>query len=103
MASIQVIAHEASAAIKEIMKFEPTAAGIASAVIPGAAPVVALVQPEILLIAPAIEKAMDDLAAGNGGNAAQAVLEIIMHLSKGLPNSPVLSPAADAPPVVGNA
>ena len=90
MASVQVIAQETDKVFDAIMKIEPTIAGVASMFVPGAAPVVAMVQPEILLLAPAIDKALEDLAAG--ANPLQAVAELMMHITKGMPNSPTLSP-----------
>lgn len=92
MASLQVIAEQGSEIFQKIMEFEPTAATVASAVIPGAAPVVALVQPELLLFAPVLEKALSDLSAGNSGNAAASLLQLIMHNTSGLPNAPILGP-----------
>lgn len=92
MASLQVIAQQGDEVFQKIMEFEPTVAGIASAVIPGAAPVVALVQPELLLFAPVLEKALTDLSEGNAGNAAASLLQLIMHNTAGLPNAPILGP-----------
>lgn len=96
VASIQVIAQEADKIFDAIMKIEPTAASVASMFVPGAAPVVAMVQPELLLLAPAIDKALEDLAAG--ANPLQAVAELMMHITKGMPNAPALAPvvASDA-------
>lgn len=97
--SIQVIAQQGDEIFSKIMAAEPTVATIASALIPGAAPVLAMVQPELLILAPLIDKALKDIAASTStGDAisagAGALLTLIMHLSKGLPNSPVLGPTA---------
>jgi len=78
--------------VEQVMKIEPTVATIAGMFIPGAAPVVATVQPIVLLAAPYIEEALKNISAGNGGNALASVAELLAHLTKGMPNSPVLSP-----------
>jgi len=92
MNTVKVLAQQGDALFQKFMEVEPTISTIASVIVPGAAPVVALVQPELLVLAPVIEKALEDLAAGNNGNAASGVLQLIMHLTKGLPNAPALSP-----------
>lgn len=106
--SIQVIAQQADDIFDTIMKFEPTAAMIASAVIPGAAPVIAMVQPEIMLLAPAIDQALETLK--NGDNPLTAVMQLMMHITQGMPNAPALSPtpivsapAAESSTVTGDA
>ena len=90
--SVKVIAQEGDEIFKKIMEFEPTVATIASGVIPGAAPVVAMVQPELLYFAPYFEKALEDLSAGNAGNTAASLLQLIAHNTQGMPNAPILGP-----------
>lgn len=81
--------------VEEVAKVEPTAATVASMVIPGAAPIIATIQPFLLPAIPFIENALTALAQANGGNMLMAVLELIQHVTPGQPNSPVLT----APPV----
>lgn len=76
--------------VSSIMKVEPMIAGIAGMFVPG----VAVVQPWIVLIAPYLEKALDDLSKGNNGDALTGLLQLIQHVSKNGANSPILSPDA---------
>jgi len=91
MASIQVIAQQADQIFEQIMKIEPTAATVMSMFVPGAAPVIALVQPEIMMLAPAIDAALHKLASGDNAGGMQAILQLIMHLTQGMPNAPKLA------------
>ena len=59
--------------------------------VPGAAPILAMVQPWLVLAAPYLERALDDIAKGNNGDVLGAFLELMQHVSKGGPNSPILS------------
>jgi len=93
MSSIQVIAQQADAIFNEFMKVEPTISTVVSIFVPGAAPVVALVQPELLLLAPAIDSALQKLAAGANGDFAKAVLQMLMHVTDGMPNAASLAPS----------
>lgn len=86
-------AATAEKVVEEVAKLEPTLAGMASVFVPGAAPVVAAVQPIISLALPYVERALNDIAASNGGDLMAAFAELLGHLSKGLPNSQVLAPA----------
>lgn len=72
------------------MKIEPIVMTAASFV-PGAKPIVAVVHPVVAMAAPHIEKALEQIAAGNDGDALGAVIELLQHISRGKPNSPVLS------------
>lgn len=87
------IAKTAETVIEDIMKVEPTIASIAGMFVPGAAPIVAVVQPAIVAAAPFVENALNSLAAGNGGDALTAFIQLLQHLSPTQPNSPILTPA----------
>jgi cobalamin synthase len=102
MTNIGTIAGEAEKVVETVAKVEPTVATIAGMFIPGAAPIVAMVQPFVLMAIPYVERALNDVAAGNGGDFMGAMIEVMQHLSKGQPNSPVLTvpaimPKADTP------
>ena len=93
-------AGEAEKIVEAVARVEPTMASIASMFVPGAAPIVMMVQPMIAAAVPFVEKALNDIAAGHGGDALSSFAELIGHLSKGLPNSPILSaPAPDFVPL----
>lgn len=78
--------------VENVMKVEPMVAGIASMFLPQ----VAVVQPWILMVAPYLERALKDVSNKNNGDALSGLLELIQHISKGQPNSAVLSPTSDA-------
>lgn len=94
---IKSAAGAAEKTLESIMKFEPTIVGATSMFVPDAKPVLALVQPWVLTVVPFVEKALTDIAAGNGGNAFTAFAELLQHVSKGAPNSQVLAPAGTPP------
>jgi hypothetical protein len=85
------IAATAEGVVEAVMKVEPTVATIASMFVPGAAPIIAMVQPEVMLAAPFIEQALKDLAAGNNGNVMTSFIQLLQHLTSGQPNSPILA------------
>lgn len=85
-------AAAAETVVQNVMKVEPMIAGIAGMFVPG----VALVQPWIVLIAPYLEKALDDLSKGNEGDALTGLLQLIQHISKNGANSPILTPDASS-------
>ena len=91
--SIGSIAKTAETVVEDVLKVEPTVATIAGMFVPGAAPIVAVVQPAIMAAAPFIENALNELAAGNGGNALEAFIQLLQHISPNQPNSPILTPA----------
>lgn len=84
-------AGAAEKVIEDVMKVEPAVATGASMFVPGAAPVVAAVQPMVLLAVPYIERALMAIAANNGGDAFGALLDLLNHVSPGRPNSPILA------------
>jgi hypothetical protein len=94
---VQTTATAIEKGIEGFMKIEPTIATVASMFVPGAAPVVAMVQPEILIAIPFLEQALKRIAAGQNMDAASAVYELIGHLLPGRPNSAVLSQVAAVP------
>ena len=85
-------AAAAEHAIEGVMKVEPMVAGIAGMFIPQ----VALVQPWILMVAPYLERALDDVSKSKNNDALMGIIALIQHISKGQPNSPVLGPLQDA-------
>lgn len=85
-------AAAAEKVVEQIAKVEPTVATMASMFVPGAAPVVATVQPMVLLAIPYIERALNDIASGNGGDLMNALIELLQHNTKGHPNSAALAP-----------
>lgn len=80
--------------VESFMKIEPTIATVASMFVPGAAPVVAMVQPEILIALPFVELALKKIAAGQNMDGASAIFELIKHLMPGQANSPILAQVA---------
>jgi hypothetical protein len=80
-------AAAAETVIENVMKVEPMIAGIAGMFVPQ----VALVQPWILMIAPYLERALKDVSNNNNGDALSGMLELIQHISRGQPNSQVLT------------
>lgn len=95
--SLSGIAATAESVIENILKVEPTVATIAGMFVPGAAPIVAVVQPMILAAAPFVEKALNDLAAGNNGDLMTSFIQLLQHLSPNFPSSPILAPASAGP------
>ena len=94
--SIAGAAAAAEKVVEGVMKVEPMIAGGVSMFVPGAAPILAMVQPWIVLAAPYLERALDDVAKGNNGDVLEAFLELMHHVSKGGPNSPILAETPDA-------
>ena len=94
--TLQTIATTTEKVIEGVMKVEPTLVGISSMFIPGAAPIAAMVQPWVMTVVPFIEKALKDIAADKNGDAFGAFIELLQHVSKGGPNSPVLAPPPQA-------
>lgn len=84
-------------AIKAVMKVEPMIATGVGMFVPGAAPILAMVQPWLVLAAPYLERALDDVAKGNNGDVLGAFLDLMQHISKGQPNSPILSMPSTPP------
>jgi hypothetical protein len=90
-------------ALEGVMKVEPTIATIVSMFVPGAAPIVAIVQPEVMLAAPFVENALKALAAGNNGDLMTSFIQLLQHLMPGQPNASTLGtptsfPKPDMPP-----
>lgn len=84
---IEKAAGEADKVLKQVMQYEPMIVGALGTFVPGAA----LAQPAIMAIIPAVEKALEAVEAGNGGNTIDAISQVIKHLIPSLPNSPILS------------
>ena len=96
MTTIGEVAATTEKVIESVMKVEPTIVGISSMFVPGAGPVLAFVQPWVMTAVPYIEKALNDIASGNNSDLFSAFIELLQHVSKGGPNSPVLSPVGAA-------
>lgn len=88
--SIQAAAAAAEKVVTDIMKVEPMVAGIAGMFVPG----VAVVQPWIIMAAPYLERALNDIATNNGGDVLTAFMELMQHISAGQPNAMPLGPAS---------
>ena len=84
--------------VENVMKVEPTVAGIAGMFVPQ----VALIQPWILMIAPYLERALKDVANSHNGDALSALLELTQHISKGQPNSKILNAPSQDPSAQGS-
>ena len=97
--TISSMATATETVVEDVMKVEPTVATIASMFIPGAAPIVAMIQPEVLLAAPFVENALKSLAKGNGGDVMTSFIQLLQHLMPGQPNSAIL---ANAPGTITN-
>ena len=95
---IKGIAGEADTIIKDVMKVEPAVISAVGMFVPGAAPIAAMVQPAILMAVPFLERALEDIVAGNNGDVFQSVIQLIQHITAGQPNSPILG---QTKPVIG--
>lgn len=87
-------AAAAEQVVETVAKIEPTVATVVSMFVPGAAPIVALVQPWAPFVLGYVERALTDISTGNGGDIGAAFIELLQHVSKGQPNSPILTAAA---------
>ena len=97
------VAGTADTVIKDVMKVEPAIISAVGMFVPGAAPIAALVQPWIVTVVPFIEKALENIQAGNNGDAFSSIFELIQHITAGQPNSSALSvtPKPDPVPASG--
>lgn len=82
---MKTAAGQAEKVVEGFMRVEPIVMTMSSFV-PGAAPVMAMVHPAVVALAPFIEKALTDIAAGNNSDAFSAVFQLIQHISRGQPN-----------------
>jgi hypothetical protein len=64
--------------------------------VPGAAAVTVPLATILPLILPDIERALNDIAKGNYGDIWTVGREFVDHLTKGKPNSPILSGPSDS-------
>lgn len=97
MTTVGEVAATTEKVIESVMKIEPTIVGVSSMFVPGAGPVLAMVQPWVLTVVPFVERALNDIAASNGNDLFSAFIEFMQHVKKGGPNSPALSEPAATP------
>lgn len=88
---LREMAAEAEKVLETVMRVEPIVM-TALSFVPGAKPIVAVVHPAVAMLAPFMEKALENVAAGNDGDALSAMIELLQHVTKGQPNSPTLAP-----------
>jgi hypothetical protein len=101
--NVSGVAAEAEKAVEAVMKVEPMIATGVGMFVPGAAPIVAMVQPWVVFAAPYIERALKDISQNNGGDVLNAFMGLMAHISAGKPNSGALSTAtAPDPSTVGS-
>ena len=91
MSTITEMATEADKVVRTFSTIEPTVATVVGMFVPGAAPIVALVQPWAPMALNFLDRALRDIAASNGGDIMSAFIEMMQHVSKGQPNSDVLA------------
>lgn len=87
----KAVAAEVQKALVEFSKVEPWIATVLPMVVPAAAPVMPIVNEFAPLILAAAARALGDIATNNGGDIPAAVIEFLQHITKGQPNSPILS------------
>lgn len=90
MTDVASVATQAEEVIEKVMRVEPTVATMAGMFVPGAAPIVAAIQPEIMIAAPFVENALKALAKSNGDDAMTAFIQLLQHLTPGQPNQAAL-------------
>src|SRR6202035_6174820 len=88
---IESAAAVAEKVVEAVAKVEgPILTGV-SIFVPGAAAVTVPLETILPLILPDIEKALNDIAQGNLGSIWSVGAEFVSHISKGMPNSTILS------------
>jgi hypothetical protein len=88
---IKGIAGAAEKAVEAVAKVEgPILTGVGMFV-PGAAAVTVPLQAILPLLIPDIERALNDVVAGNNGDIFSALMEFVNPIRTGKPNSPILS------------
>lgn len=90
MGTLEDVAH----GIDAFAKVEPTLAKVAGVFVPGAGPVIAVVQPFLPAILKFAEQAVLAIATKNGGDIPAAVIELMQHLTPGQKNSLALADSA---------
>lgn len=96
MSVITETAAVAAQVVEKVAQAEPMVATVTGMFVPGAAPIVAMVQPWVVLALPYVERALLDVAASNGGDMMAGMIEFLQHITKGQPNSGALSPVEAA-------
>ena len=102
MTDVASVAGAAEKVVEGVMKIEPMIAAGVGMLVPGAAPIVAMVQPEVLMAAPYVERALTGIAAPNGGDAFAAFIAFLQHLTPGQPNAATLAPEAAPTPAINS-
>lgn len=93
MADFKTIAGQVEQTLEKIMEVEPTIASVVGIFVPG----IGMIQPEVLALAPIVEKALKAVAAGDNVSVVDAAATVAKHLLPGLPNSSILSVPSAAP------
>ena len=87
---IKATAAEASKILETVMNVEPDIARVIG-LIPGAGTVEQMVQPVVMVMAPAIMEAMKALSAGDPAGTIDPIATLMKHIFPGMPNAPALS------------
>jgi len=94
-------AATAEKVVEAIAKVEgPILTGV-SIFVPGAAAITVPLETILPLIIPDIERALNDISKGSYSDIFTVAREFVQHISKGLPNSPILSKIEAATKAVG--
>lgn len=88
---VQTIAGQIAGDVDQFQKIEPEIA-FAAGFIPGASPIISMIQPFEPTIMAFASRALHDIASNNGGDLPAAFIELMQHLTSGQPNSSTLSP-----------
>jgi hypothetical protein len=92
--SVASAAATAEKVVEAIAKVEgPILTGV-SIFVPGAAAITVPMETLLPLLLPDIEQALNDISQGNYTDIFSVCREFVQHISKGLPNSPILSQIA---------
>lgn len=91
MTTLQEIATEAEKVVEVVGKVAaPVLTGVGMFV-PGASTITVPLAAILPLLIPDIERALNDVVAGNNGDIFSALMEFVNHIRTGKPNSPILS------------
>ena len=88
---VQTTVQDVEKAVEGFARVEPTIATVVGMFVPGAKPIIAAVQPWAPVALAFIERALQDIATQKNGDLMAAFIELMQHVQKGAPDSPVLS------------